>query len=239
MMLGQIQLWIISLMSTMFGIVQTAVSGAVAFSRRILVPDGAVTTPAVSWVNSSNMGFYLPNTFTIGVAIAGQIKIGFDGSGNDYQLWLSTDTVIAWATTNTFGNNVDLKLARDAANTLAQRNGANAQIKRLYNTYTDASNNEYLQLGWSSNICTITTVKTGTGTLRGLLIGGATTDLVGLHGATPTVQRAGAAQAAVATTAATNVVPFGFSEAQANAIVTLVNELRAAAVEKGSIKGSA
>ena len=48
-----------------------------------------------------------------------------------------------------------------------------------------------------------------------------------------------AAQAAVVTTAATNVAPFGYTtSAQANAIVTLVNELRAALVEKGLIAGA-
>ena len=34
----------------------------------------------------------------------------------------------------------DVILRRDAANTLAQRNGVNAQASRLYGTYTDASN---------------------------------------------------------------------------------------------------
>ena len=34
----------------------------------------------------------------------------------------------------------DLRLYRDLANTLAQRNGTNAQTSRLYGTYTDASN---------------------------------------------------------------------------------------------------
>lgn len=34
----------------------------------------------------------------------------------------------------------DLYISRDAANTLAQRNGTNAQTSRLYGTYTDASN---------------------------------------------------------------------------------------------------
>ena len=49
-----------------------------------------------------------------------------------------------------------------------------------------------------------------------------------------------AAQAAVATTASTNTTPYGFTTAaQADAIVTLVNELRAALVAKGIIKGAA
>lgn len=54
------------------------------------------------------------------------------------------------------------------------------------------------------------------------------------------VKRAGAAQAAVATTTATNVVPYGYTtQAQADAIVTLLNEVRAWAVAQGFWKGAA
>jgi hypothetical protein len=41
---------------------------------------------------------------------------------------------------NACGGSRDLELHRDAAGTLAQRNGTNAQTFRLYGTYTDASN---------------------------------------------------------------------------------------------------
>lgn len=62
---------------------------------------------------------------------------------------------------------------------------------------------------------------------------------VSFHGATPVVQRTGAAQAAVATTGATNSTPYGYTTAaQADALVTLVNELRAALVAKGIIAGA-
>lgn len=82
------------------------------------------------------------------------------------------------------------------------------------------------------------TIKSGTTT--GLKIGDSTSQKIGIHNATPSVQRAGAAQTAVATTASTNVAPYGFTtQAQADAVVTLQNELRAALVEKGIIKGSA
>lgn len=68
---------------------------------------------------------------------------------------------------------------------------------------------------------------------------GDTGEKLGVLGATPIVQRASAAGAAVATTAATNSSPYGFSEAQANAIVALVNECRATLVAFGLHKGSA
>jgi len=62
----------------------------------------------------------------------------------------------------------DLRLYRDAANTLAQRNGTNAQEYRLYNTYTDASNYERGFLKWDANVFKIGTEYSGTGTERNL-----------------------------------------------------------------------
>jgi UDP-N-acetyl-D-mannosaminuronic acid transferase (WecB/TagA/CpsF family) len=77
------------------------------------------------------------------------------------------------------------------------------------------------------------------GTTTGTKIGTSASQKLGFYGATPIAQRAGAAQAAVATTPATNSTPYGYAEAQANAIVALVNELRAALVAVGLIKGAA
>lgn len=78
------------------------------------------------------------------------------------------------------------------------------------------------------------------GTSTGTQFGTAVGQKWAAHGATPVAQRAGAAQAAVVTTASTQTTPWGFAtQAQADAIVALVNELRAALVEKGLIKGAA
>ena len=71
------------------------------------------------------------------------------------------------------------------------------------------------------------------------MVGSTTSSYVGFYGSGPVQQRASSAQAAVATTAATTSTPFGFAQSQADAIVTLVNELRAAMVAAGLIKGSA
>lgn len=66
-----------------------------------------------------------------------------------------------------------------------------------------------------------------------------TTDKIGFYGATPVVQPSGSSQAAVSTTAATTTTPWGFTTStQANAIVTLVNKMRADLVTLGLIKGS-
>lgn len=90
-----------------------------------------------------------------------------------------------WTAAQTFSANLNLGTAvninwtdaailRDAANILAQRNGTNAQGHRIYNTFTDASNNEYGVGGcdWTvaANTCTIGTVANGTGTGRSVVL---------------------------------------------------------------------
>lgn len=74
----------------------------------------------------------------------------------------------------------------------------------------------------------------------GTTLGQNASDKISFYGVTPIAQRSGAAQAAVTTTAATSTTPYGYSTTtQADAIVTLVNELRAWAVAIGGFKGSA
>lgn len=62
----------------------------------------------------------------------------------------------------------DLLLERDAANTLAQRNGTSAQTFRVYNTFTDTSNLERGGFRWSSNVLEVFTDALGTGTSRAI-----------------------------------------------------------------------
>lgn len=79
-----------------------------------------------------------------------------------------------------------------------------------------------------------------TGTTTGSTIGTTVSQKLAFHGAAPVIQRANANQAAVVTTTATQTTPWGFStQAQANAIITLLNEIRTTLVEKGIMKGSA
>lgn len=62
-----------------------------------------------------------------------------------------------------FGASGDLFVARDAANTLAQRNGVNAQAFRVYNTFTDASNYERGFVRYVSNQLEVGHEAAGTG----------------------------------------------------------------------------
>jgi hypothetical protein len=83
----------------------------------------------------------VPNTgvLSIGSTTSVDIAVG--------SVWLSSDT----------------RLFRDAANTLAQRNGTNAQTSRVYNTYTSATSYERAKLEWSSNVLRIGTEKGSAG----------------------------------------------------------------------------
>lgn len=61
--------------------------------------------------------------------------------GQTRALAMNSATRVCWTDTGSANaRTYGLVLARDAANTLAQRNGVNAQTSRLYGTYTDASN---------------------------------------------------------------------------------------------------
>lgn len=76
----------------------------------------------------------------------------------------------------------------------------------------------------------------------GMNMGLTASEKVAFHGSTPVIQRVGAAGAAVATTgsiAATSASAHGYTtSAQADAIVTLVNEIRATLVAKGIMAGA-
>lgn len=62
-------------------------------------------------------------------------------------------------------------LVRDGAdNTMAMRNGVNAQTFNIYNTYTDGSNYERGAFKWDTNVLRIGTEKAGTGTARSLAL---------------------------------------------------------------------
>lgn len=76
---------------------------------------------------------------------------------------------LGWASSGSSLGTIDTKLYRDAANTLALRNGTAAQVFNIYNTYTDASNYEVGFAKWLSNSFTIGTDYLGTGSNRSLV----------------------------------------------------------------------
>jgi len=85
---------------------------------------------------------------------------------------VNSSSFFGWGNDTFASSTSDLQIRRDAAATLAQRNGTNAQTFRLYNTYTDASNYERLAIGWSANVVSIKPENAGTGSARVLHISG-------------------------------------------------------------------
>lgn len=101
------------------------------------------------------------------------IRSGNGNSALDYAVngfVTRLDGVVGWSSTTSALVAPDTALSRDAAGILAQRNGANAQALRVYNTYTDASNYERGVFDWRSsvNVLTIGTENAGTGSARAM-----------------------------------------------------------------------
>lgn len=100
------------------------------------------------------------------LASADNATVAIGTENSVYGLALGKYGRIEWSGGSFWYQAKDLVLLRDAANTLGQRNGLNAQTFRLYNTYTDASNYERGFLRWASNALEIGTEYAGTGTYR-------------------------------------------------------------------------
>jgi len=126
-----------------------------------------------------NVGTNKPAGLGFGTAQTNALTAYIGGTG----LWVSgsssfvlaSDVVFAFSSYARTNPNLmiagrDTFLARDAAGTLAQRNGANAQTFNIYNTYTDASNYERGHIGWSNDTLHITTQAAGTGIGRNIQI---------------------------------------------------------------------
>jgi hypothetical protein len=96
-----------------------------------------------------------------------------------------------------FGSSSDTVIRRDAANTVAQRNGASAQAYRIYNTFTDASNYERVALEWASNVAYLRPQNAGSGSARLLVYNSGTTTVAAL----PAAATAGAGARAFVTDA--------------------------------------
>lgn len=77
----------------------------------------------------------------------------------------------------------DVLMFRDDANIWALRNSTTAQIMRVYNTFTDASNYERGCMQWSGNVLGVGAQAAGSGTLRALNLLGSALQINGTAGA--------------------------------------------------------
>ena len=82
---------------------------------------------------------------------------------NSSKISMTSAAQVAW-TNGTAGGTADVILQRDAANTLALRNGTNAQTNRTYVTWTDASNGAWVETVAASGASYLRPNANGTGT---------------------------------------------------------------------------
>lgn len=110
----------------------------------------------------------------------------FTASATGYLFWSGRGVIrspadASWSWRNA-SESIAAVTAVEANDILAQRNGTNAQAFRLYNTFTDASNYERLNVRWNSNIAEIGSDSAGTGTIRGTRLSSGGT-IIGLEDA--------------------------------------------------------
>jgi len=149
------------------GTAQNALADVLTLSgstRGAIFHPGAFQSGGISF-SGSTANIYSRSVGVINISQANTLAVEI----NYPVVKLSSDYVFAWSNTAgvTGASGVtDLILARDAANTLALRNGTNAQTFNVYNTYTDASNYERASIRWASNVLTIGPQVLGTGVAR-------------------------------------------------------------------------
>lgn len=179
----------------------TVRAGITITSGQVLASDGAVATPGLSFASFPAVGFQVlsANGCYYNVASANRM---FFGSAT---LQLQSTYSFGW-TGGVPGNALDTVLLRDAANTLAQRNGTTPQLQNLYATWTSATVYERLatKAVAASDFVIVPEVGGGGGTLRGLSLGSASGRL-GFFAKTAVVQQSTATVASDLATAITLV----------------------------------
>jgi hypothetical protein len=148
------------------GLGVNAVSG---FAGRLI--DCQVNGSAL--FNVENSATSETRIFTSLVSVAGNIKQtggGFSINGNSVGV-RDTGTFDFWSGVAASPSVVDLRLFRDAAGTLAQRNGTSAQKTNIYDTFT--SSTDYHRVTIATARATLTNVSGASVTATGLIPAGA------------------------------------------------------------------
>lgn len=160
--------------------------GQLTVSDRLFLPDGTVSAPVLARSGDTGAGiWFLPNR----INLRAQNTDNFSFANTAFVLGQTAS--LGWGSGDASASSLDVALVRDAANTLAQRNGTNAQEFRIENTFADASNREFVSLGFinTANRFSIEAEALGTGTVRGInLVSSAGT--LGFFGVTPVARAA-------------------------------------------------
>lgn len=174
---------------------QTWNAGGVTFTALVVNPSSTASSSA-----SMIADFQLGGVSAVSIRKDGTIIGTADYRTAGGSFWVNSDDP---AYGFRIGTALDIALVRDAANTLALRNATNAQAFNVYNSWTDAANNEYVSTGFTSNRAHLGTDKNGSGTQRSLDLWGSDISLkVGAGG--------GSSILTVTTTAVTSNVALVF-----------------------------
>jgi hypothetical protein len=136
----------------------TITMAALSASRTYTYPDGDIvftagTLPTLSGTPVDNQ----VAIWTSATNIEGDANFTFDGTN----LAIGTSGYIGWT---------DTQIHRDAANTFAFYNGSNSQQLNLYNTRTDGSNYERLEISSDGSTWSINSASAGSGADQDLLL---------------------------------------------------------------------
>ena len=173
------------------GLTYNDTAGALTVGGKTTTTDSPVLNLSQTWDNAATTftGLKLNVTNTASAAgsnlldlqVGGSNKFTVDVAGQaTFTTAIFSGGGVEKATNFFFGAGNDVRLYRDAAATLAQRNGTNAQTFRLYNTYTNASNYERGFFQWNSNVLEIGSEGAGTGSEQPVRITAATLKLPNL-----------------------------------------------------------
>ncbi len=108
-------------------------------------------------------------TWSNGATVSATTGIVFAWTNNEIRV--AGTAFIGWASANPTAAGADLQLHRDAANTLAQRNGTNAQKTNIYDTYASAT--DYHRVTIATARATLSAVSGASVTAAGLIPAGA------------------------------------------------------------------
>ena len=142
--------------STNSSLAGNSYQNALTATNGVTVGPGSAASPSLNFGTSGN-GIYAPSANYIGFSLSSALRCGLDASGK----WtLYNGNGLAFDGGVSQG---DLFLLRDAANTLALRNGTAAQSARIYTTWTDASNYERLGINTAAGSITLAAESAGPG----------------------------------------------------------------------------
>lgn len=96
--------------------------GGIVIPAQLKFQDGTASAPSLTFASDTTTGIY-KSSQRINFAISG---------GNQWYFRQNDGGILSDTGLFTFGAAADLVLARDAANTLAQKNSTTAQVNRLY-----------------------------------------------------------------------------------------------------------